>query len=174
MRGDKHAQLLHSNTWRAHQLCKVPFLIPSSALTWYEYDRQRTHHNTHIIIQHNIIIFIHAIINIIIINIIMIIINGFCPSEGDVMRRLYGDEGKWGHLLLLYPLVHLISELNYWRENQHDSGTELHQIPAHPPSFNFVFLTLKSTERDCVHYTVWIRMTVVLTHMHRGKHFHFF
>lgn len=113
--------------------------IPNCVLAWYEYDRQRTDRNTHIIIQHNIIIFVHVIINIIIINIIMIIINGFCLSEGDVMRRLYVDEGKLGHLLLLYPLVHLISELDYRREINMTVERSYTRYTTCPPSFNFVF-----------------------------------
>jgi len=142
MKGDKHAQLFHWNTPRAHHPSSIALqgaiFIPNSVLAWYEYDRQRTDRNTPIIIQHNVIIFVHVIINIIIIYIIMIIINDFSISEGDVMRRLYGDEGKWGHLLLLYPLVYLISELNYKEINQYDSGTEQHQI--HMPSlFQFCF-----------------------------------
>lgn len=167
MRGDKHARLVPSNTLRAHHPSSIvlqsAIFIPSSVLTWYEYDRQRTDRNTRVIIQHNIINFIHVIINIIIINIIMIIINGFCRSEGDVMRRLYGDEGKWGHLLLLYPLVHLISELNYWREINMTVEPSYTRSPHTLPLSILFFLALRSTERDCVHYTVWIRTTLLLT-----------
>lgn len=128
---------------RAHHPSRIALqgaiFIPNCVLAWYEYDRQRTDRNTHIIIQHNVVIFVHVIINIIIINIIMIIINGFCPSDGDVMWRLYGDEGKLGHLLLLYPLVHLISELDYRREINMTVERSHTRSTTCPPSFNFVF-----------------------------------